>query len=54
MPSPSPAASDAPIDVAAWLGPEMDEIPYQHAQQIPDAVAYGRPLHHDTYAGPGA
>jgi acetyl-CoA acetyltransferase len=33
------------------LGPEMDEIPYQHAQQNPDAVAYGRPLDHDTYAG---
>jgi len=24
---------------------------YQHAQQNPDAVAYGRPLDHDTYAG---
>ena len=24
---------------------------YHHAQQNPDAVAYGRPLDHDTYAG---
>jgi hypothetical protein len=42
---------------------EVDRVPrsalealvqasYHHAQQNPDAVAYGRPLDHDSYAGP--
>jgi acetyl-CoA acetyltransferase len=42
MPSPSPAAAELEALVRAS---------YLHAQQNPDAVAYGRPLDHDTYAG---
>ena len=40
------------VDGVPWSALEaLVQASYHHAQQNPDAVAYGRPLDHDTYAG---